>query len=184
MVVKETSIKDLLLIECKSFHDDRGYFFEAYNQRIWEQKGIDFKIAQTNISQSKKGVLRGLHLQNPPFAQQKLVRVLKGSVLDVAVDIRKGSPTYGKHFSCELSEYNKLALLIPEGFAHGFVSLENDTLFYYDCSQVYNKDSERSILWNDPAIDINWGIENPIISEKDAKATSFEDFRSEFTWNH
>jgi len=137
-------------------------------------------FVQDNESKSNKGVLRGLHFQRPPFAQGKLVRVVKGSVMDVAVDIRKDSPTYGKWESRILSEDNKEMFWIPEGFAHGFVTLEDNTVFTYKCTNVYNKESEGSIRWNDPDIDINWNIDNPTLSEKDRISPLFNDLETPF----
>lgn len=180
MKLKETGINDLYLVETSVFPDSRGYFYEAFNKGKVNELGLDINIVQTNISKSQKDVVRGLHFQNPPHAQGKLIRVLTGAVLDVAVDIRKNSPTYGKHFSIELNDRNKLALWIPVGFAHGFKTLEDDTIFYYNCSALYNKEAEGSILWNDPDIGIDWDIENPIISEKDANAPLFSNFASQF----
>ncbi|MCL4815583.1 MAG: dTDP-4-dehydrorhamnose 3,5-epimerase [Flavobacteriales bacterium] len=162
-----TPIKDLVVIQPSVFEDDRGCFFESYNEFFFAQNGIDIKFVQDNQSISHKSVLRGLHFQIPPYSQAKLVRVIKGSVLDVAVDIRKKSDTYGQYFSIELNETNKTMLYIPEGFAHGFIAKENDTVFVYKCSNFYVKESERCILWNDPIIDIDWHERNPIISEKD-----------------
>jgi dTDP-4-dehydrorhamnose 3,5-epimerase len=135
---------------------------------------------QDNQSLSQKGVLRGLHFQNPPFAQGKLVRVIKGAVVDVAVDIRKKSPTYGQHFAVELSEENKTVFWIPPGFAHGFVSLEDDTIFTYKCTGVYNKESEGALIWNDEDLDIDWRVENPLVSDKDKAAGNFNDFTTQF----
>lgn len=178
----ETGLEGLTIIEPSIFTDDRGYFYEAFNLNSWNANGIRLNIAQTNISLSKKDVIRGLHFQNPPFAQGKLVRVLRGAVLDVVVDIRTGSPTYGKHFSVELNEENKLSLWVPVGFAHGFAALSDDTLFHYDCTQVYHKDSEGSILWNDPDLDIDWGVDDPIVSEKDKDAIPFKRFQSMFSF--
>ncbi len=180
MKLQETGIKDLLIVENQVFHDSRGFFFEGFNRKKWADAGLTLDIAQTNISQSQKGVVRGLHFQNPPHAQGKLIRVLKGAVLDVAVDLRKSSSTFGEYVAVELSEDNKLALWIPEGFAHGFKTLKDDTLFYYDCTETYNKEAEGSIHWNDPDIGIDWDIENPIVSEKDANAPLFKDFVSQF----
>jgi dTDP-4-dehydrorhamnose 3,5-epimerase len=180
MKLKETGIEDLFVIETKIFPDDRGYFFESFNSEKLEELGLNINVAQTNISKSCKGVVRGLHFQNPPHAQGKLVRVLSGAVIDVAVDLRKNSDTYGKHFSVELTEENKLALWIPVGFAHGFKTLVDDTLFCYDCTAVYNREAEGSIIWNDPDLDIDWNIENPLVSEKDTKAPLFRDFESQF----
>lgn len=180
MKLIETKIADLFIIETNVFPDERGYFFEGYNSEKLKSLGIEIDIVQTNISNSQKDVVRGLHFQNPPHAQGKLIRVLKGAVLDVAVDLRKNSPTYGEHVAVELNDENKLALWIPAGFAHGFKTLENDTLFYYNCTGVYNKEAEGSIIWNDPQLNIDWQIENPLVSEKDAKAPLFADFKSQF----
>ena len=180
MQIISTPIPDLLIIEPKVFEDGRGYFFESYSKALFKQYGIDTEFVQDNQSLSQKGVLRGLHFQNPPYAQGKLVRVINGSVLDVAVDIRKSSPTYGQHFDYELSEKNKTMLWIPAGFAHGFLTLEDNTIFSYKCTNVYNKASEDCILWNDPTININWGINTPILSEKDQSAKIFKNFVSLF----
>ena len=162
--------------------DDRGVFYETFNlSKFREITGIeDVSFFQDNESVSKINVLRGLHFQNPPYAQGKLVRVSKGRALDVAVDIRKGSPTYGKYFSVELSAENKKMFWIPPGFAHGFVTLENDTIFCYKCTAPYSKESEGAILWNDSQLNINWGIDNPILSEKDQEAELFKYFKSPF----
>jgi len=173
-------LEGLVVFKPEVYGDDRGYFFESYNREKFNSKGIDINLAQTNISESVKNVVRGLHFQNPPFEQGKLIRVLKGAVLDVVVDIRKNSSTYGQHYSIELNEKNKLALWIPPGFAHGFKTLEDDTLFYYDCTNVYHKESEGSIRWNDENLKIDWGIDDPILSEKDMHAPLFKDFKSEF----
>jgi dTDP-4-dehydrorhamnose 3,5-epimerase len=180
MRIVETGLSGLLIIEAKVFHDPRGYFFEGFNKHSLGLHGLDIEIVQTNISKSQKGVVRGLHFQNPPFAQGKLIRVLQGAVLDVVVDIRTNSATYGQHFKLELSESNSLALWVPPGFAHGFKTLEDNTLFYYDCSQVYNKESEGSIRWNDPDLNIDWGIDNPILSIKDETSPLFKELVSKF----
>lgn len=180
MNIIETEFEGLLVIESRVFHDSRGYFFEGFNKNSLHENGLDIEIAQTNISKSEANVVRGLHFQNPPFAQGKLIRVLQGAVLDVVVDIRKASPTYGKHFSIKLTEENCKALWVPIGFAHGFKTLEDNTLFYYDCTEVYNKESEGSILWNDPTLNIDWNIANPILSPKDENGELFENFSSQF----
>ena len=180
MKIINTSIKDLLIIQPTVFEDDRGYFYESYNKNNYIQNEIDVEFVQDNQSQSQAGVLRGLHFQSPPYAQGKLVRVIKGAVLDVAVDIRKKSQTYGKHFSIELNETNKTMLWIPEGFAHGFLTLQNQTIFSYKCTNYYHKASENSLLWNDNKIAINWNIDNPILSEKDKEGICFKDFLSPF----
>jgi dTDP-4-dehydrorhamnose 3,5-epimerase len=180
MELIKTSIDGLLIIKPDVFKDERGYFFESYNKERFAKAGLMMDFVQDNESKSDKGVLRGLHFQKPPYAQGKLVRVIKGSVMDVAVDLRKESPTYGKWESVVLTEENKLQLWIPEGFAHGFVALEDNTIFNYKCTNVYNKESEGSILWNDPDININWNIDNPILSEKDKISPLFKNFESPF----
>ena len=180
MEIITTKIPDLYIIKPKVFKDHRGYFFESYNKEAFLKVGIDQNFIQDNESKSGKGVLRGLHFQKPPFAQGKLVRVIKGAVLDVAVDLRKSSPTYGQWESIELSEENKLMFWVPPGFAHGFVTLADDTVFFYKCTNVYNKESEASIIWNDPDLNIDWGVENPTLSEKDKSGPFFKDFDSPF----
>ena len=180
MEIIKTPLEGLLIIKPDVFEDERGYFFESFNYGKFHKLGLDLKFLQDNESKSKKGVLRGLHFQAPPFAQGKLVRVMRGSVLDVAVDIRKNSPTYGKWESIVLSGQNKWMYWIPEGFAHGFVTLEDDTIFFYKCTNIYNKESEGSILWNDPDLNINWGIQDPVISGKDKISPEFRDFTSPF----
>tara|TARA_B100002052_G_scaffold195406_1_gene178146 strand:- start:8669 stop:9211 length:543 start_codon:yes stop_codon:yes gene_type:complete len=180
MQILETPIQGLLVIKPNIFEDERGYFFESWSQKAFQDIGLDLNFVQDNQSLSQKGVLRGLHFQNPPFAQGKLVRVIKGSVIDVAVDIRKDSITYGQYFSIELSEKNNKVFWIPAGFAHGFVALEDDTIFSYKCTEVYNKKSEESILWNDTQLNINWGETNPLVSNKDMNAKRFKDFKTQF----
>jgi len=180
MEVIKTKIPDLYIVKPAVFEDHRGYFFESYNKENFLRNGIDHNFVQDNESKSSKGVLRGLHFQEPPFAQGKLVRVMKGSVLDVAVDIRKNSPTYGKWASVELTQDNKWMYWVPPGFAHGFVTLEDNTVFFYKCTNVYNKNSEGSILWCDPDLNIDWKVENPILSEKDKTSPLFKDFVSPF----
>ena len=181
MEIIKTSIKDLLVIRPEVFRDDRGYFYESYNKERFAKEGLTMTFVQDNESKSSKGVLRGLHFQKPPYAQGKLVRVVKGAVMDIAVDLRKDSPTYGKWESRLLTEENKEMFWIPEGFAHGFVTLEDDTIFNYKCTNIYNKESEGSILWNDPDINIEWNIENPILSEKDKISPLFKNFETPFT---
>jgi len=175
-----TGLAGLLIVQPNVFEDSRGYFYESYNKKIFESFGIRDEFVQDNQSLSQKNVLRGLHFQNPPYAQAKLVRVIAGAVLDVVVDIRKKSSTYGKHFACKLSEFNKTMLYIPHGFAHGFLVLEDNTIFFYKCSNVYDKESEDAILWNDTDLAIDWGIKNPVLSEKDRVAKKFRDFASKF----
>jgi dTDP-4-dehydrorhamnose 3,5-epimerase len=181
MVIKEVQIQGLIVVQPDVFYDPRGYFFESYNKEKFKECGIKEDFVQDNQSMSAKGILRGLHFQNPPFAQGKLLSVIKGSVLDVAVDIRKGSPTFGKHFSVVLSGENKTMFWVPAGFAHGFLSLEDNTIFSYKCTQTYNKESEGSIRWNDPDINIDWGINQPLVSEKDQIAPLFKDLNSKFS---
>jgi dTDP-4-dehydrorhamnose 3,5-epimerase len=180
MNIITTPIAGLLVIEPKVFKDHRGYFYESYNATAFKEAGIDAVFVQDNQSLSQKGILRGLHFQAPPHAQGKLVRVIKGAVLDVVVDIRKASPTYGRHYSIELTEDNFKMFWIPEGFAHGFLTLENNTLFSYKCTDVYNKASEGGLLWNDPELNIDWGISNPVLSEKDTQNPTLKDFSSPF----
>ncbi|MEI8202580.1 MAG: dTDP-4-dehydrorhamnose 3,5-epimerase [Bacteroidota bacterium] len=162
-----TPLAGLFIIQPDVFKDSRGLFFESFSLPKFKDFGIDCDFVQDNQSNSQKGVLRGLHFQKPPYAQAKLVRVANGSVLDVAVDIRSDSPTFGKWYSCVLSHENNLMLFIPEGFAHGMFTLEDNTIFLYKCSNVYNKSSEGGIIWNDPDLNINWGIADPMLSDKD-----------------
>lgn len=180
MEITETFLKGLYVIKPKVFEDARGYFYESYNNSVFEKAGLNLNFVQDNQSLSQKGVLRGLHFQNPPFAQGKLVRVITGSVFDVAVDIRKSSPTYGKYFGLELSESNKYMMYIPEGFAHGFVTLKDNTIFSYKCTNYYNKASEDCLLWNDSDIGINWNIDNPLLSDKDKEGKKIKGFVSQF----
>lgn len=169
MTIENTPINDLLII-CPTVHQDsRGCFFEAYNQAQFHENGINYQFIQDNQSFSKRGVIRGLHLQINPFAQAKLVRVLEGEILDVAVDLRKNSPTYGQHFSVVLSADNKKQLMVPHGFAHGFSVLSETASVLYKVDQLYNKESERGIRYNDPTLAIDWQLspEEVIVSEKD-----------------
>ncbi len=180
MEVQKTEIEGLLVLQPKIFGDDRGHFFESYNIDLFNRIGIPDQFFQDNESLSSKDVLRGLHFQKPPFEQGKLVRVAAGSVLDVAVDIRKKSPTYGKHYSIKLSGSNKTMLWIPPGFAHGFLALEDGTIFLYKCTNVYNKESEECILWDDPSLNIDWGVKSPLVSVKDNIGELFKDINSPF----
>jgi dTDP-4-dehydrorhamnose 3,5-epimerase len=182
MKVTETGIKGLLIIEPRIFNDDRGYFYESYNKSKFTEAGIDVEFVQDNQSFSQKGAVRGLHGQANPFAQCKLVRVIKGSVIDVALDIRKDSPTYGQHFSIELSEENKLQFWIPAGFLHGFSVLEDDTIFTYKVNNYYDKASEIGVIWNDPVLNIDWGISpgEALLSPKDELLPAFSAFQSPF----
>ena len=180
MEVIKTGIPDLYIVKPTVFEDHRGYFFESYNKEVFLRNGIDEKFVQDNESMSGKGVLRGLHFQKPPFSQGKLVRVMRGSVLDVAVDLRKKSPTFGHWDSVVLSQENKWMYWIPPGFAHGFITLEENTVFFYKCTNVYNKAAEGAIVWNDPDLNIDWQVENPILADKDKNAPFFRDFKSPF----
>ncbi len=180
MEFEKLPIEGLFLIKPNVFNDPRGTFFESYNEHKWGENLPILHFKQDNVSSSKKGVLRGLHFQAPPYDQGKLVQVLKGSVLDVAVDIRKNSPSYGQYYSIELNERNRLQFYIPPGFAHGFLSLEDDTIFHYKCTNPYHKESEGSILWNDPNLNIDWGVKDANVSEKDKIAPLFSQFKNPF----
>lgn len=172
----ETKLKDVYILEPAVFGDNRGWFMESWSKRTMEDAGLYYDFIQDNHSYSSvKGTIRGLHFQNGEFAQAKLVRCVKGAVLDVAVDIRKGSPTYKQWVSVELSAENKRQLLIPRGFAHGFVTLTDEVEFLYRADNFYNKESEGAIRWNDPTIGVDWGVENPVISDKDKVAPLFDD---------
>lgn len=178
MQIHTTKIEGLLIIEPQIFGDERGFFVETYNAERYKEQGITGDFVQDNLSKSAKGVLRGLHFQKEPYAQGKLVQVLVGSVLDVAVDIRPGSETFGQWVSVELSDKNKKQFWIPAGFAHGFMALEEGTIFSYKCTQLYAPHAEGGLMWNDPHIAIDWqldayGIAEPIISDKDQKNVSF-----------
>lgn len=182
MEIKKFEIEGLILIEPRIFFDDRGYFFEPFNVERYEKElGFNPELfVQDNLSYSKKNVLRGLHFQRPPYAQGKLVSVLKGKVLDVAVDIRKSSPTYGKYQKVILDDKKHQQFYIPPGFAHGFVALEDETLFSYKCTNYYSPQSEQTLLWNDPTLHIDWNANSPIISDKDALGETFTNFVSPF----
>ena len=182
----KTEIEGVYIIEPKVFGDERGYFYESFNHKKFEEEiGIVTNFVQDNQSKSSYGVLRGLHFQRPPYAQSKLVRVVKGSVLDVAVDIRKNSPTFGKYVSVELTEDNHRQLFIPRGFAHGFVVLSEEAIFQYKCDNLYAPESEGSIIWNDPDINIDWKIpvEKIILSEKDKHHKSLKDIEFLFDYD-
>jgi dTDP-4-dehydrorhamnose 3,5-epimerase len=174
------TIPDVKLIQPDVYEDARGSFFESWQQERFLDAGIKEAFVQDNQSISGKGVLRGLHFQNPPYAQGKLVRVVKGAVLDVAVDLRSASPTFGKWVSQLLSEENRLMMWVPPGFAHGFITREEENIFLYKCTAYYNKASECTILWNDPQLNIDWGNENPLLSEKDLAGIKFSQLKSLF----
>jgi dTDP-4-dehydrorhamnose 3,5-epimerase len=180
----ETPIKDLYVIEPKVHEDSRGYFFESFNAARFKDLGFDVQFVQDNESLSSFGVIRGLHYQLAPYAQSKLVRVVQGSILDVAVDIRKNSPTFGKHFACKLTAENKNMLFIPKGFAHGFSVLSPVAIMNYKCDSFYNHSAERGIRYNDPSLNINWLV-NPleaIVSAKDNVLPLFETLESNFIY--
>lgn len=184
MNIIKTDIEGVLIIEPKVFGDARGYFFESFNQKGFkEQTGVDVLFVQDNESCSSKGVVRGLHFQLPPYAQSKLVRVVEGAVLDVAVDIRKWSPTYGKHVSVELSAENKRQFFLPKGFAHGFAVLSERAVFQYKCDEYYHPEAEGAIAWDDPTLDIDWKIDKSqvLLSDKDRRHPLFKDFTTPFT---
>ena len=182
MEVVKTEIEGLLILKPKVFGDERGYFFESYNEDTYRKAGIDFCFLQDNISKSKKGTIRGLHYQVGNKAQGKLCKVIYGIVLDVALDIRFGSPTFEKYFSSELSEENHIQLWIPPGFAHGFSVISEEAIFSYKCTALYSKEHERAILFNDPALNINWKIDNPIVSGKDLEAPLLKDIQKDFIY--
>ncbi len=176
----ETPIEDLFLIEPDVFSDSRGFFMETFNQREFEKVGLPLEFVQDNFSRSTKGIVRGLHFQIPPFQQGKLVFVPEGEVLDVALDLRKNSPTYGRHFSALLSGANKKMIYIPPGFAHGFSVISDYCLFFYKCTGFYKNEAEGGIQWNDPELNIDWMVSNPILSEKDKQNPPLKNFISPF----
>ena len=179
---KRLSIPDVILVEPQSFSDDRGFFFESFKESDFFLNGIDKKFVQDNFSHSVNGVIRGLHFQNAPKAQAKLVTVLKGKIFDVAVDIRKNSPTYGKWVSEILSGDTHNLLYVPEGFAHGFCVISDEADVLYKVSNEYSQEHERSIIWNDPKLDIQWPIKKPIISNKDNKLSLLENLDNDFVY--
>ncbi|QTE21489.1 dTDP-4-dehydrorhamnose 3,5-epimerase [Polaribacter cellanae] len=180
MKITEAFLKGCFVIEPKVFGDKRGNFFEVFNQKIFTEKtGLKVKFVQDNQSISQRGVLRGLHLQKGEFAQAKLVRVIKGKVLDIVVDVRKNSPTFGKHFSIELSEDNNKQIFVPKGFLHGFSTLEDNTIFSYKCDNYYHKEAEDGVIYNDKVLNIDWKLKKNeiLLSEKDENLPSFLEFR-------
>jgi dTDP-4-dehydrorhamnose 3,5-epimerase len=179
-----TDIPGLFVLKPQVFEDNRGYFFESYNAQKFAGHGLDLVFVQDNQSQSAYGVVRGLHYQLPPHAQTKLVRVLQGTILDVALDIRQGSPTFGRHFAIELSAENKKQLFIPKGFAHGFSVLSEKAVVMYKCDAFYNKESDAGILFNDPALGIDWKLsaDRVIVSDKDKQLPTFANCRNTFTF--
>jgi dTDP-4-dehydrorhamnose 3,5-epimerase len=183
MKVIKTNIDGLLIIKPDVFGDDRGYFFETYSKRKYAEYGIEEDFVQDNISKSLKGTIRGLHYQVGDKAQGKLCHVIKGKVLDVAVDIRFDSPTFGQYFSIELTGEDKTQMWIPPGFAHGFSVLSDEVLFVYKCTNYYSKPDDRAILYNDPQLNIDWKVENPIVSEKDLNAKHFNEIQTDFVYS-
>lgn len=182
MNIIKTEVEGVLIIEPDFFPDARGFFFESYNKNKYNEKGLIAEFVQDNISKSVKGTIRGLHYQVGEFAQGKLCQVISGSVLDVAVDIRCGSPTYGKHVSVELTGENHKQIWIPPGFAHGFSVLSDEAIFSYKCTALYSKKDERSILYNDPTLNIDWKLSEGIVSEKDLQAGLFENIDKDFIY--
>lgn len=180
MQVQKTGFEGLLILQPKIFKDDRGAFQESWNATTFKQLGLPITFVQDNQSVSHKNVLRGLHFQHPPHAQGKLVRVTRGRALDVVVDLRKDSKTFKKHYKIELSDEKANMLWVPAGFAHGFVALENDTVFQYKCDALYNPQTEDCLLWNDLSLGIDWEIENPIISDKDQEGKIFTALKNPF----
>jgi dTDP-4-dehydrorhamnose 3,5-epimerase len=176
----ESLLSGLYLIKPKVFEDHRGHFFESFREDVLKDLGVITNFVQDNQRLSQKGILRGLHFQAHPFPQGKLVRVIKGAVLDVALDIRKDSDTYGKFVCVELTEKNRNMLYIPPGFAHGFLTLEDNTIFAYKCTEYYHPEVEGGVLWNSPELNIPWNIENPVLSAKDIDLPSFSEFISPF----
>ena len=185
MEVIKTDIEGVVIIEPRIFKDDRGYFYESFSQREFEEKVCRTTFVQDNQSKSSYGVLRGLHFQKPPYCQSKLVRCIKGAVLDVAVDIRKGSPTFGKYVAVELSEDTHRQFFVPRGFAHGFAVLTPEAVFQYKCDNFYNKESEGSVAWNDPQLGIDWRIpaDKVLLSEKDKLSKNITEAEYLFDYN-
>lgn len=184
MRVIKTEIEDVVIVEPTLFEDERGYFYEVFNEhRFAEVVGKDVVFVQQNESHSREGVVRGLHFQLPPHAQSKLVRVTEGEILDIAVDIRRGSPTFGKYVAVTLSAENKRQLFIPRGFAHGFVVRKGEATVEYLCDAYYAPDAEGAIIWDDPTIGIDWGVESPIVSAKDAANRRLEECDTLFDYN-
>lgn len=184
MAIIKTDFPGLMIIEPTVFRDSRGYFFESYNEKTYSAQGIDIHFVQDNQSKSSYGVIRGLHYQMAPYAQSKLIRVLSGEILDVVLDLRKGSPSYGKVFTLRISAENNTQLLVPKGFAHGFSVLSETAEVIYKCDEFYNKESESGIMYNDPALNIDWLIptDKAIISEKDLIHPDFKNCKNNFVF--
>ncbi|MBN8568484.1 MAG: dTDP-4-dehydrorhamnose 3,5-epimerase [Ignavibacteria bacterium] len=184
MNIVQSDIKEVLLIQPKVFGDHRGYFFESYSKKVLQEHGVNYEFVQDNISKSKKGTVRGLHYQIGDKAQGKLCQVIQGSVLDVAVDIRFGSPTFGKYIMCELNETDHNLIWIPPGFAHGFCVTSDEAIFHYKCTEFYSPKDERAILYNDTDLNIPWNISEPLVSEKDLVAKKFKDIDKDFIYSN
>lgn len=184
MKLSETGFPGLFILEPRIFEDERGYFFESYNEKVFEDVGIYLRFVQDNQAKSKFGIVRGLHYQLNPYAQTKLIRVLSGSIVDAVVDIRVGSPTFGKAFTVLLSAENKRQLLVPQGFAHGYSVISPTAEVLYKCDQFYNKQSEGGLLWNDPSLNINWQVpeKDVLVSEKDAQQPLFSSCQNNFVF--
>ena len=174
MQIRQTGFDGLVELIPTIYYDDRGWFFEIYKDPTLRELGINMSFPQENLSFSKKGVIRGMHFQRYPYAQAKLAAVISGSVVDVVVDLRKGSKTFAQTYVCNLDSERKNMLLVPEGFAHGFATLE-DSIFFYKCSNVFHKPSESGVVWNDPTLNIKWPVPEPIVSEKDQRLPTFEE---------
>jgi dTDP-4-dehydrorhamnose 3,5-epimerase len=183
MKIIKTDILGVLQIKPDVYEDTRGYFLESFNLNRYVENNLEMNFVQDNISKSLKGTIRGLHYQIGDKAQGKLCQVISGKVLDIALDIRFGSPTFGKYVALKLSEDNHLQLWIPPGFAHGFAVLSDEAIFMYKCTELYSKEHERTIFYNDPQLNINWGIDNPVISEKDLKGKSLTEIEQDFVYS-
>lgn len=179
MQFEKTSLDKVWLIKPRIFEDDRGHFLESFRKEIFKEQGVEYDFVQDNISTSTKGTVRGLHYQKAPYSQAKLVMAVYGEILDVAVDIREDSPTFGKHFSSVLNDKNRHMMLVPSGFAHGFSVLSDTATVAYKCDQYYHKKTERGLRWNDPVLGIDWKTKTPILSEKDQKQPLLKDIQSE-----
>jgi len=182
--VIETGIEGLRIIQARIFRDERGYFLESYSRHKLKEAGVDYSFVQDNISRSKRGVLRGLHYQLDPMSQTKLLTVMSGRIIDAVVDLRKGSPTYGKHYTVELNSEDSSMVIIPKGFAHGFVSLSDDTVIMYKCDNYYSPEHERGVKFNDPDLSINWKIpeDELIIADRDRNFPCFADAEMNFVY--
>lgn len=178
MIFEQTHLKNLWLIKPQVHSDNRGAFLETFRKNLFREHGVEFEFVQDNVSTSLKGTIRGLHYQLPPASQTKLIMVPHGSILDVAVDMRQNSPTFGEHYSTELNSENRHMILIPSGFAHGFSVLSEEATVFYKCNNYYNKELERGVRWDDPDLGIDWGIKDPVLSKKDEKQPLFAELDS------